>query len=353
MRRCNKRTGKREGDHGTQVHLSVDPDHRPAARAHTAIELSDQTTEVERRLRVCRAGLPDCRDRRDPDALLPGPSGQPLGATSREATSTVVVQHRRSSCPRTNTTAGNAPLPLGVVWQRTRSPASGARVLARCEKAASRLDAPTEAFVGPDPKSACERSGTSRPMTTSEGPPGCRPRGELARSRNHALEARLLHVVRDGGDERARRASWTCPNRAAGRAPATSSAPEPERTRCIVSMRSRKSPRPTARMISTPSGSVLPTGFVGPNSKVVSIPGRGGELRRDGAESVDGAVQIGVEAHGVDPVRAELSHHRDVGGQVTHVGVPRRSPMPSPKAIVTPRSCSVASVCHRSSRVSS
>ena len=40
-----------------------------------------------------------------------------------------------------------------------------------------------------------------------------------------------------------------------------------------------------------------------------------------GAESVDGAVQIGVEAHGVDPVRAELSHHRDVSGQVTHVGV--------------------------------
>ena len=118
-----------EADDGTQVHLSVDPDHRPAARAHTAIELSDQATEVERRLPRCRAGPPDGRDRRGPHALLPGPSGQPLGATSREATSTAVVQHRRSSVCSTETdaTAGNAPLPLGVVWQRLRSPASGAR----------------------------------------------------------------------------------------------------------------------------------------------------------------------------------------------------------------------------------
>src|SRR3954447_17726612 len=39
-----------EADDGTQVHLSVDPDHRPAARAHTAIELGGQSAEVERRL---------------------------------------------------------------------------------------------------------------------------------------------------------------------------------------------------------------------------------------------------------------------------------------------------------------
>jgi hypothetical protein len=44
-----------EAEDGTQVHLSVDPDHRPAARAHTAIELSGRTAEVERRLRA--AGL--------------------------------------------------------------------------------------------------------------------------------------------------------------------------------------------------------------------------------------------------------------------------------------------------------
>jgi catechol 2,3-dioxygenase-like lactoylglutathione lyase family enzyme len=39
-----------EADDGTQVHLSVDPDHRPAARAHTAIEVGDELDEVERHL---------------------------------------------------------------------------------------------------------------------------------------------------------------------------------------------------------------------------------------------------------------------------------------------------------------
>jgi hypothetical protein len=39
-----------EADDGTQVHLSVDPDHRPAARAHTAIELMGRSADVERRL---------------------------------------------------------------------------------------------------------------------------------------------------------------------------------------------------------------------------------------------------------------------------------------------------------------
>jgi catechol 2,3-dioxygenase-like lactoylglutathione lyase family enzyme len=36
-----------EADDGSQIHLSVDPDHRPAARAHTAIEVDD---EIETRL---------------------------------------------------------------------------------------------------------------------------------------------------------------------------------------------------------------------------------------------------------------------------------------------------------------
>jgi catechol 2,3-dioxygenase-like lactoylglutathione lyase family enzyme len=31
---------------GSQVHLSEDPDHRPAARAHVAIEVGDELTEV-------------------------------------------------------------------------------------------------------------------------------------------------------------------------------------------------------------------------------------------------------------------------------------------------------------------
>ncbi|OHV62137.1 glyoxalase [Pseudofrankia sp. BMG5.36] len=36
-----------EADDGSQIHLSIDPDHRPAARAHTAIEVDE---DVERRL---------------------------------------------------------------------------------------------------------------------------------------------------------------------------------------------------------------------------------------------------------------------------------------------------------------
>lgn len=30
-----------EADDGSQIHLSLDPDHRPAARAHTAIEVDE------------------------------------------------------------------------------------------------------------------------------------------------------------------------------------------------------------------------------------------------------------------------------------------------------------------------
>ena len=40
-----------EIDDGTQVHLSLDPDHQPAARAHTAIELGDELDTVAGRLR--------------------------------------------------------------------------------------------------------------------------------------------------------------------------------------------------------------------------------------------------------------------------------------------------------------
>src|SRR5207253_5253198 len=38
-----------EDDTGTQVHLSKDPDHRPAARAHVAVELGSELSDVERR----------------------------------------------------------------------------------------------------------------------------------------------------------------------------------------------------------------------------------------------------------------------------------------------------------------
>jgi catechol 2,3-dioxygenase-like lactoylglutathione lyase family enzyme len=39
-----------EADDGSQVHLSVDPEHRPAARAHVALTYGAQLTDVERRL---------------------------------------------------------------------------------------------------------------------------------------------------------------------------------------------------------------------------------------------------------------------------------------------------------------
>jgi catechol 2,3-dioxygenase-like lactoylglutathione lyase family enzyme len=39
-----------EADDGSQVHLSVDPDHRPAARAHVAVTFGPHLTDVETRL---------------------------------------------------------------------------------------------------------------------------------------------------------------------------------------------------------------------------------------------------------------------------------------------------------------
>jgi catechol 2,3-dioxygenase-like lactoylglutathione lyase family enzyme len=45
-----------EADDGTQVHLSLDPGHVPAERAHTAIEVPGQSGEIERRLTA--AGVP-------------------------------------------------------------------------------------------------------------------------------------------------------------------------------------------------------------------------------------------------------------------------------------------------------
>ncbi len=40
-----------ESDDGSQVHLSEDPDHRPAARAHVAVEVGDDLPLLEARLR--------------------------------------------------------------------------------------------------------------------------------------------------------------------------------------------------------------------------------------------------------------------------------------------------------------
>ena len=55
-----------EADDGTQVHLSVDPEHQPPKRAHTAIEVGDDAAAVEARLEAAGvdfkvAGLDDVR----------------------------------------------------------------------------------------------------------------------------------------------------------------------------------------------------------------------------------------------------------------------------------------------------
>jgi catechol 2,3-dioxygenase-like lactoylglutathione lyase family enzyme len=39
-----------ESEDGKQIHLSEDPDHRPAARAHVAVELGDAMADLERKL---------------------------------------------------------------------------------------------------------------------------------------------------------------------------------------------------------------------------------------------------------------------------------------------------------------
>jgi hypothetical protein len=53
-----------EDDNGAQVHLSADPDHRPAGRAHVAIGYGDGLDTVEERLR--QRGV-DCRRTERPE----------------------------------------------------------------------------------------------------------------------------------------------------------------------------------------------------------------------------------------------------------------------------------------------
>ncbi len=45
-----------EADDGTQVHLSLDPGHTPAAMAHTAIDVSGESEAIQTRLSA--AGIP-------------------------------------------------------------------------------------------------------------------------------------------------------------------------------------------------------------------------------------------------------------------------------------------------------
>jgi catechol 2,3-dioxygenase-like lactoylglutathione lyase family enzyme len=67
-----------ESEEGAQVHLSGDPDHRPAARAHVAIEFGPELADVEERLQKAavefdaseRAGFPRVVTCRDPAGNL-------------------------------------------------------------------------------------------------------------------------------------------------------------------------------------------------------------------------------------------------------------------------------------------
>jgi len=67
-----------EADDGSQVHLSLDPEHRPAARAHVAVEYGPQLADVEDRLRQAAvefnagalAGFPRVVTCRDPGGNL-------------------------------------------------------------------------------------------------------------------------------------------------------------------------------------------------------------------------------------------------------------------------------------------
>ncbi len=45
-----------DADDGVQIHLSLDPDHRPAARAHVALVLGDALEEVAGRLEAAGHG---------------------------------------------------------------------------------------------------------------------------------------------------------------------------------------------------------------------------------------------------------------------------------------------------------
>ena len=65
-----------EADDGSQVHLSEDPDHRPAARAHVAVTYGPQLGDVEARLK--EAGVPFDRGERSgfpPVVICQDPAG--------------------------------------------------------------------------------------------------------------------------------------------------------------------------------------------------------------------------------------------------------------------------------------
>jgi hypothetical protein len=91
-----------ESEDGKQIHLREDPEHRPAARAHVAVEVDGDLASLEARLDQARVEH-SAIDRDDLRVvLLPGSCRQPVGAPRypskliRRAGKT----RRWSTCPR-------------------------------------------------------------------------------------------------------------------------------------------------------------------------------------------------------------------------------------------------------------
>ena len=64
-----------EFEDGVQVHLSQDPDHRPAGRAHVALDLGDQLEAIGRRLGELGVQSTMSSDRPDPVLNCVDPAG--------------------------------------------------------------------------------------------------------------------------------------------------------------------------------------------------------------------------------------------------------------------------------------
>jgi hypothetical protein len=59
-----------EAEDGSQVHLSEDPDHRPAARAHVAVDFGDELADIERGLERAAVKFDRFKQPDGPDVLF-------------------------------------------------------------------------------------------------------------------------------------------------------------------------------------------------------------------------------------------------------------------------------------------
>lgn len=68
-----------EGEDGTQIHLSEDPEHHPSSRAHVAVDLGDSLSELRAKFRQIGLRIQDVRRWRRHDALLSGSGWKSMG----------------------------------------------------------------------------------------------------------------------------------------------------------------------------------------------------------------------------------------------------------------------------------